>query len=61
MLDLDHCLTIAKSAALLAGDFLLNSKSNNLEILLNEGRDLKLQLDIDTEKLLKKYIGSKST
>ena len=61
MLDLDHCLTIAKSAALLAGDFLLSSKSNNLEILLNEGRDLKLQLDIDTEKLLKKYIGSKST
>jgi len=61
MLDLDHCLIIAKSAALLAGDFLLNAKSANQEVLFNEGRDIKLQLDIDTEKLLKQYIGSKST
>ncbi len=60
MLDLDQCLIIAKSAALLAGDFLLNAKGANQEVLLNEGRDIKLQLDIDTEKLLKKYIGSKS-
>jgi hypothetical protein len=41
MLDLDHCLTIAKSAALLAGDFLLNSKVQYIEVLLNEGRDMK--------------------
>lgn len=60
MLDLDQCLIIAKSAALLAGDFLLNAKGANQEVLFNEGRDIKLQLDIDTEKLLKKYIGSKS-
>jgi myo-inositol-1(or 4)-monophosphatase len=61
MLDLEQCLTIAKSAALLAGEFLLNAKGKNLEVLNNEGRDLKLQLDIDTEKLIKEYLNSKSS
>jgi myo-inositol-1(or 4)-monophosphatase len=61
MLDLEQCLTIAKSAALLAGDFLLKAKGKNLEVLNNEGRDLKLQLDIDTEKLIKEYLNSKSS
>ena len=60
MPDLDKCLNIAKSAALLAGDYLLNAKGNKLEVLLNQGRDIKLQLDVDTEKLIKKYISSKS-
>ena len=52
MLDLNQCLNTAKSAALLAGKFLLNAKGDNLEVLSNVGRDLKLQLDIDTEKHL---------
>ena len=60
MLDLNHCLNTAKSAALLAGQFLLNAKGKNLEVLSNTGRDLKLQLDIDTEKLIKKHISSDS-
>jgi myo-inositol-1(or 4)-monophosphatase len=61
MPDLDQCLTIAKSAALLAGKFLLKAKGKNLEVLLNKGRDLKLQIDVDTEILIKKYISSKSS
>ena len=61
MLDLNQCLNIAKSAALLAGEFLLNAKGKNLEVLSNTGRDLKLQLDIDTEKLIKKHISSDSS
>ena len=51
MIDFNQSLQIAKSAALLAGEFLLKAQGSDLKILLNQGRDLKLQLDIDTEKL----------
>ena len=61
MLDLNQCLNTARSAALLAGEFLLKAKGKNLEVLLNAGRDLKLQLDIDTEKLIKDHISSDSS
>jgi myo-inositol-1(or 4)-monophosphatase len=61
MLDLNQCLNTAKSAALLAGNFLVNAKGKSLEVLSNNGRDLKLQLDIDTEKLIKDHISSDSS
>ena len=61
MIDFAKSLQIAKSAALLAGDFLLKSQGSDLNILLNEGRDLKLQLDIDTEKKIKDYISARSS
>ena len=61
MLDLNQCLNTAKSAALLAGKFLVNAKGKSLEVLSNTGRDLKLQLDIDTEKLIKDHISSNSS
>ena len=61
MLDLNQCLNTAKSAALLAGKFLVNAKGQSLEILSNTGRDLKLQLDIDTEKLIKDHITADSS
>ena len=61
MLDLIQSLNTAKSAALLAGKFLLNAKGKNLEVLSNTGRDLKLQLDIDTEKLIKDHISADSS
>ena len=61
MIDFVKSLQIAKSAALLAGDFLLKSQGSDLNILLNEGRDLKLQLDIDTEKKIKNYISARSS
>ncbi len=60
MIDFNEPLQIAKSAALLAGEFLLKAQGSNLKILLNEGRDLKLQLDIDTENIIKDYITSHS-
>ena len=60
MIDLHQSLEIAKSAALVAGEFLLQSKSTNLKVLLNEGRDLKLQLDIDAENIIKDYISKHS-
>ena len=61
MLDLNQCLENAKSAALLAGEFILNEQGKNLEVLSNAGRDLKLQLDMDSEKLIKDHISSNSS
>ena len=61
MIELDPCLDIAKSAALAAGNFLKQSQGTELKILFNEGRDIKLQLDLDAEKIIKEYIESKSS
>ena len=60
MLELDAWLEIAKSAALKGGKYLLENQGQELTILLNEGRDIKLQLDTDTEKLIKDSLGSQS-
>ncbi len=60
MIDFHQSLQIAKSAALLAGEFLLKSHGTDLKILLNQGRDLKLQLDIDAENIIKDYISAHS-
>jgi|TARA_B110000914_G_scaffold184728_1_gene168090 myo-inositol-1(or 4)-monophosphatase len=60
MLELDICLKIAKSAALKAGKYLLENQGKELKILLNQGRDIKLQLDIDTEQLIKDSLRSQS-
>ena len=58
MLDFDSYLNIAKSAALLAGEFLLKAQGKDHEVLLNTGRDLKLKLDIDAEEIIKEYINN---
>ena len=60
MLELNTCLEIAKSAAMLAGKFLKKNRTADLKILLNQGRDIKLQLDLDTEEIIKEYIASHS-
>ena len=61
MSDLDSFLEIAKSAALLAGDYLKEHQTKNLKILSNNARDLKLQIDIDAEEIIKEYITQKSS
>ena len=61
MSDLDSCMQIAKSAALLAGDYLKEQKAKNLKILSNKARDLKLQIDIDAEEIIKEHITQKSS
>ncbi|MDA9614885.1 inositol monophosphatase [Pseudomonadota bacterium] len=60
MLELDIWLEIAKSAALRGGKYLLENQGKELKVLLNEGRDIKLQLDTDTEQLIKDSLGSQS-
>ena len=61
MPDLDSCLEIAKSATLLAGNFLKEQQDSNLKILANKARDLKLQIDIDAEEIIKEYITTNSS
>jgi myo-inositol-1(or 4)-monophosphatase len=61
MIELDPCLDTAKSAAIAAGNFLKKSQGTELKILLNKGRDIKLQLDLDAENIIKEYISSKSS
>jgi myo-inositol-1(or 4)-monophosphatase len=60
MLELDSWLEIAKSAALKGGQHLLDNQGKKLKILLNQGRDIKLQLDADTEQLIKDSLASQS-
>ena len=61
MIDFDHCLNTAKSAALLAGKFLLQSRGQDIKVLLNKGRDIKLQIDLDTENIIKEFLSSHSS
>jgi myo-inositol-1(or 4)-monophosphatase len=60
MLDLPNLLNVAKDAAVIAGNYLKESQNEDLQILLNSGRDVKLQIDQDTEELIKKEISARS-
>ena len=60
MLNLPDLLDIAKNAALLAGDYLKSQKDQSLDILMNAGRDIKLQIDRDTEELIKRELSARS-
>jgi myo-inositol-1(or 4)-monophosphatase len=61
MTNLDKWLKIAKSAALEGGHYLLENQGKDLEILLDSGRDIKLQIDTDTEQLIKSKINAQSS
>jgi myo-inositol-1(or 4)-monophosphatase len=54
--DFNKELTIAKKAALEAGDFLRTNKNNLRKILSSTNRDIKLQADIEAEKIIKDII-----
>ena len=60
MLELDSWLETAKLAALKGGQHLLENQGEKLEVLLNQGRDIKLQLDVDTEQIIKGILTSQS-
>ena len=59
--NLNKWLEIAKSAALIGGAYLLENQSKDLAILHNSGRDIKLQIDLDTEILIKAKLSSQSS
>ena len=58
--ELGFLLKIAKSAAIKAGRFLYQNIGVEQTILLNEGRDIKLQLDTDAEEIIKNYLVERS-
>ena len=49
-------LDIAKKTAIKAGDFLIKNKLNKKVVLTEEGRDIKLELDRETENLIRKEL-----
>ena len=58
--DLKKKLLIAKEAATIAGDFLLNHKKNINKVHLSTPRDIKLNADIESEKIIIRYIKKSS-
>jgi len=58
--ELGRLLELAKSASLQAGKFLLKNRGGKQEILLSEGRDIKLKLDLDVEIIIKDALSSES-
>ena len=61
MIDFDHCLNIAKSAALLGGEFLSQARGQDIKVLLNKGRDIKLQIDLDAENIIKDFLSANTS
>ena len=60
MENLSDLLEIAKKAALTSGNFLKKKFYQDQEISLNKGRDIKLKIDIESEKLIIKSINQNS-
>ena len=57
---LSDLLEIAKQAAQTSGNFLKNEFHQDKEALLNKGRDIKLKIDIESEKLILEFINQNS-
>ena len=60
-IDFSRELKIAKKAALEAGNFLRKNKNNLNRILSSTDRDIKLQADIEAEKIIKDIINNDSS
>ena len=60
MTDILNNLEIAKKAAIEAGNILLNLKDELNKENISSGKDVKLKADIEAEKLIKKYLQSKT-
>jgi myo-inositol-1(or 4)-monophosphatase len=57
---LSDLLKIAKQAAQTSGNFLKNEFHQDQEASLNKGRDIKLKIDIESEKLILEFINQNS-
>ena len=60
MIQIDKELSTAKKASLQSSKLLTNQKKLVNDVISNEGRDIKLQADIESEKIIKKYIKENS-
>ena len=61
MINIEKELEVAKKASKIAAALLIDQKDNINEVLSNEGRDLKLKADLESEKLIKEYLLSNSS
>ena len=57
---LSDLLEIAKQAAQISGNFLKNEFHQDQEASLNKGRDIKLKIDTESEKLILEFINKNS-
>ena len=55
-MEINKLTEIAIEAALEAGNFLINHKEKTKEVLSEVGRDIKLELDQESEKLIRKVL-----
>ena len=60
MINIEKELDVAKKASEIAAALLKNYKNDLNEILSDEGRDVKLKADLESEKLIKEYLLSNS-
>ena len=56
MHDLDQLLELAKNAALAAGERLTLAAQQSLQVNYQGGKDIKLQADVDSEKLIRSIL-----
>ena len=56
MINIKQELEVAKKASEIAATLLIDSKHNINMILSNEGRDVKLKADNESEKVIKEYL-----
>ena len=55
-MNLEELKDIAISACILAGKFLCENKDSTKQVLSEEGRDIKLIIDQETEKLIRSHL-----
>ena len=60
MIQIDKELSTAKKASLQSAKLLINQKKLVTDVISNEGRDIKLRADIESENIIKKYIKENS-
>ena len=56
MINIKQELEVAKKASEIAAKLLIDNKDNINKILSNEGRDVKLKADLESEKVIKDYL-----
>ena len=60
MVDLKKDLKLAIESAKLAGNFLSENYSKELDVVIDEGRDIKLKVDQEAEKIITNFLSSRS-
>ena len=60
MIQIDKELSTAKKASLQSAKVLTNQKKLVNDVISNKGRDIKLQADIESENIIKKYLKDNS-